>query len=79
MTTQSYSITDREYAELYVLRAAVLVLLEYVENIKPGIITELKQIVTRGGRVLPAQSEFVLPVKDNLLRNRLSELLDDVG
>ncbi len=74
MAKPTYSVADRERAELYALRVAVIELLASINELKFGIIDALKQ-KTIGGNVKP-QPDF-LPVKDKLLRERLLALLQE--
>ena len=75
-----FTVTDRERAEIYALRHAVVALLQFVEDLRPGSITAIRQDVISGANVKPRGEALVggpIPLDDTVLRQRLMGLLTE--
>jgi hypothetical protein len=66
------SVVERERAEIYALRLAVVALLKE----SPTIVAELRR-ASVAGQVKPANLELALPARDEAIRLYLKALLDE--
>jgi hypothetical protein len=75
-----YTPLDRERAEIYALRAAIVVLLRALDESSPGTLTALKQDVAAGIDFKPSVSPAIgdpLSVRVELLRAHLTAILTE--
>ncbi len=75
MRSPTYTTLDRERAELCALRAAVIEVLTSPSDLKPDILDNLRRKAVK--EYVKPSSDF-LPVKDQLLRERIMVLLQEV-
>jgi hypothetical protein len=68
------SIVERERAEIYALRVAVLALLRQ----NPSVVAELNRIAAVG-MVKPADLAMALPMRDQLVRDYLKVLVAEAA
>jgi len=77
-----FTVTEGERAEIYAIRRTVIALLQYVEDLRPGTITALRQDVVSGVNVKPAQGPLIggpRLLDDAALRQCLMALLTEAA
>ena len=78
----TYSPVDRERAEVFAQRAAIVAILRVLSGANQNAVLDLKRAISLGASILPGVAPAIgspLPVRDELVQAHLKAIFDEAG